>query len=559
MLLNSEKFHKNLEQLLQKFRLLWPLNSIYVFTFKNKLFNVCYVDEKGAVVYKEPPNVEKPENSFLIFDIGKNGSNTVTETISDFGLNTLFCEQTAAKEPLLIGLVFPGASEKENEVSLICHSILSLYNQNFFDEKLQKSTERSKQVMSEVSVMHEISRAFEGSNSLDNLLHYIVEKSKFLMRTESASLMLHVAETDELEFKVVLGPKSEEVKPFRLPVGKGISGWVAHNRKPILIPDAYKDERFDPTFDKRSGYRTRSILCVPMVHKNKMVGVMTVLNRLDNQPFSEDDKNLMLTFASQAALAIENARLLISALEKERLDKELQVASEIQNLLLPQEIPQIPGLDISATYLPCKEVSGDFYDIIKLDEHRSAFIVADVAGKGIPAAMLVSTMQATLSAYLEGSLDLISIVDKLNLSIIKKSTEDRFITFFICIYDSRFSTITYLNAGHNPPILVRNNKLIHLRTGGLFLGYTPWQYESETIELKENDILTLYTDGLVEAMNEAHEEYSDERLEQVILNNQNNPTHLILKNIESDVNKHIKQTKLDDDFTLAVIKKIPQD
>ena len=228
---------------------------------------------------------------------------------------------------------------------------------------------QTKQMISEMGALHEISRMFESSKNIDALLKYVLEKCMDLMNAEAASSMMVVPDTDELEFKIVLGPKSEGVKPFRLKIGKGLSGWVAENNESVLIPDAYKDSRFDPSFDKRSGFRTRSMLCVPLTYKSKPIGVLTILNRLDGQPFTESDKNLLTTFASQAALAIENAQLLLATIEKERLDKELQVASEIQQLIIPQSLPQIKGLDISAIYVPCKEVSGDFYDIIKITEN----------------------------------------------------------------------------------------------------------------------------------------------------------------------------------------------
>ena len=142
--------------------------------------------------------------------------------------------------------------------------------------------------------------------------------------------MLVIQEANELEFKVTQGPKATAVKPFRLPIGQGISGWVAETGQAVLIPDCYSDPRFDPSFDKRSGYKTRTMLCVPMIHKGIIVGVMSIINRLDLKPFDDNDQLLFTIFASQAALSIENARLVHSAIEKERLDKELQVASEIQ-------------------------------------------------------------------------------------------------------------------------------------------------------------------------------------------------------------------------------------
>jgi len=296
-------------------------------------------------------------------------------------------------------------------------------------------------------------------------------------------------------------------------------------------------------------------LCVPMIHKEKTVGVMTVLNRRDNNPFVEDDKTLMFTFASQAALAIENARLLHEALEKERLDKELQVASEIQNLLIPHQLPEIKGLEVSATYIPCKEVSGDFYDVFKLDEKRAGFVVADVAGKGIPGAMLVSTMQATLMAYLEESSDLVSIVNRLNIRTIKNTTDDRFITFFIGIYDTETSVLNFVNAGHNPPLVLKNGNIVKLDVGGIFIGSLPWEYQTNHIKLEKDDLFVLFTDGLIEAMDDKKEEFGDDRLEDILKQKASFHPQEILEDIELKVGHHIANTKLEDDFTLVVVKK----
>ncbi len=448
---------------------------------------------------------------------------------------------------------FKGKDSTPDLKELIISHYKNVLENGYYNNALSEQRSRSQYILSEISVLHEITRAFEDAKSLDNLLHYIVDHARSLMRTESASLMLHIPETNELEFKVVLGPKSEEVKPFRLAMGKGIAGWVAQNKEPILIPDAYQDERFDPSFDKRSGYRTKSILCVPLLHKGKTIGVMTVLNRLDDEPFNENDKNSIFSFASQAALAIENARLIQTEIEKERLDKELQVAAEIQRLLLPSEIPAFPQLQISASYLPCKEVSGDYFNIFKADENNLIVVVADVAGKGIPAAMMVSNMQAKLAAYLEESRDLISIVTRLN-SMIKNSMEDRFITFFIGIYNSLEEKLSYINAGHNPPILF-NNRIQELKTGGIFIGSLPWQYEKETIAVRKNDILIFYTDGLVEAMNDKKEDFGEKRVFEIIKKNKMKSAEEIQNEIKYAVKKHIQTSQLEDDFTLIVIKK----
>lgn len=459
---------------------------------------------------------------------------------------------------LAINSQLPLFTDRQIEIATFaCNFITSLIDNENLVHNLEGYSERMQKMLKEMITLHEITHALESSDNLDSLLEYIMQKSQNVMTAEAASLMLVIEDTNELEFKVVLGPKAREVKPFRLPIGQGIAGWVAENSEAVLIPDAYSDPRFDPSFDKRSGFVTRSMLCVPMIHKSKVVGVMTLINKLDGLPFNENDQILFTIFASQAALSIENARLLFAAIEKERLDKELQVASEIQRLLIPQKIPHSTYLEIAAEYIPCKEVGGDFYDVIKLDTNRYIFIVADVSGKGIPGALVVSNMQATLRAFLEYSSDLLPVVSKLNESIIKQTTSDRYITFFIGLYDHRKESLTYINAGHNPPLLVNfNGKMEELKTGGIFIGFMPWEYECETIPFQKNDTLVMYTDGLVEAMNSNEEEFDMLRLKNTIKDNRNISSNKLKKEIIGRIHDHIGDNPLSDDFTLLITRRI---
>ena len=477
-----------------------------------------------------------------------------------FNIDLLYPLNTSDKKMTVLGLSDDTINRDDlqiNSFKLLANSFEQFLQNDFLEKSLKRSNQQTKQMISEMGALHEISRMFESSKNIDALLKYVLEKCMDLMNAEAASSMMVVPDTDELEFKIVLGPKSEGVKPFRLKIGKGLSGWVAENNESVLIPDAYNDSRFDPSFDKRSGFRTRSMLCVPLTYKSKPIGVLTILNRLDGQPFTESDKNLLTTFASQAALAIENAQLLLATIEKERLDKELQVASEIQQLIIPQSLPQIKGLDISAIYVPCKEVSGDFYDIIKITENEYVFVVADVSGKGIPGAMLVSTMQAILKAYLEYSTDLKSIITKLNERIIKNTTEDRFITFFFGLYNANDHALTYINAGHNPPILVlENEELQRLEKGGIFIGCLPWEYELETIQLPNHSILALFTDGIVEAMNDKQEEFGEDHLISVLKGGKSLNMDELREQIIKRVKEHRGGNILEDDLTLALFKRV---
>jgi sigma-B regulation protein RsbU (phosphoserine phosphatase) len=456
-----------------------------------------------------------------------------------------------------IGSKIPTFTHRQIDVAHLMANYIGnlLHNDNLLED-LQYFSKRMEQLLDEMGTLHEITHAFESVRKLDSLLEYIMEKSQSVMQTEAASMMLIIEGTNELEFKVALGPKGKEVKPFRLPIGKGISGWVAKTGEPVLIPDCYSDPRFDPSFDKRSGFRTRSMLCLPMIYHDKIMGVMSVLNRKDGNPFNENDQMLFTIFASQAALAIENTRLLQSAIEKERLDKELQVAAEIQHLLIPQQIPDSEFIELAAEYIPCKEVGGDFYDILRLDDNRFVFVVADVSGKGIPGAMVVSNMQATLRAYLEYSADLIPVVSKLNEATIRQTTSDRYITFFIGLYDNRTSSFTYINAGHNPPFIIdKKGDIRELRKGGVFIGYVPWEYESDTLKMNPGDTLIMYTDGLVEAMNNKEEEFEFYRLKHLVKENLSKSPQELRKIIFDKVRDHIGDHPMEDDFTLLIMRR----
>ena len=561
MIMDSIYSSKTLLDIVSIFKNLYQ-NSKVVLLYKNHsdiIDGIEYTSSKPKNLKSYKTNWE-PNGNKSVLKITEIDDSDAVKIFKNYDIDLIYPVNTSNKKITILGLCNNSDSDDDlliNSFKLLANNFEQVLQNDFLEKSLKRSNQQTKQMISEMGALHEISRMFESSKNLDALLTYVLEKCMDLMNAEAASSMMVVEGTDELEFKTVLGPKSEGVKPFRLKIGKGLSGWVAEHNEPVLIPDAYKDSRFDPSFDKRSGFRTRSMLCVPLTYKSKPIGVMTILNRLDGQPFTESDKNLLTTFASQAALAIENAQLLLATIEKERLDKELQVASEIQQLIIPQSLPQIEGLDISAIYVPCKEVSGDFYDIIKINENEYVFVVADVSGKGIPGAMLVSTMQAILKAYLEYSTDLKSIITKLNDRIIKNTTEDRFITFFFGLYNAEKCTLTYINAGHNPPILVLNDdRLQRLEKGGIFIGCLPWDYEFETIQLPKSSILALFTDGIIEAMDDQQEEFGEDRLIEILKKGKSLPMAEVKEQLINRVKKHRGGKALEDDLTLALFKRV---
>jgi phosphoserine phosphatase RsbU/P len=392
---------------------------------------------------------------------------------------------------------------------------------------------------------------------LEKLLSIILHLATKNLNAERGTIYLIDEKTKELWSKVLKG--GEGLVEIRLPIGTGISGTVAATGETINLKDASKDSRFYSGFDKRSGFRTKTMLCMPMKNRHdKIIGVFQIINKRKGA-FDNEDELFLKAFSEHAALAVENARLYQTSMESERVQKELQIAGEIQQRLLPKEIVPIPHYEIAAVAQPCTSVGGDFYDVITLGNNRYAFVMADVTGKGVPAALMVSTLHASLRAYIQANTDLSELTSKLNNLVYENSPSERFITFFIMILDCEAHSVSYVNAGHNFPYIFRpqSREVVELQASGLPLGMLDnMKYEEKQINLGRHDVLAMYTDGVTEAMDKSKQQYSEERLKQTINNALVSPARTIKDNILEDVRAFVGQEPPSDDLTLLVLKQV---
>jgi sigma-B regulation protein RsbU (phosphoserine phosphatase) len=275
--------------------------------------------------------------------------------------------------------------------------------------------------------------------------------------------------------------------------------------------------------------------------------------------FSREDETFLEAFSVHAALAIETARLHKDIVEMERIEKELEIAGTIQRRLLPKELPVLAGYEVDAVARPTKLVGGDYYDFISLADGKYALVIADVSGKGIPAALLVSTLHASLHAYIDGISNLASLVGKLNNVVHGDTEPERFITMFIGILDPSGGTITYVNAGHCFPYVVRSKQvsIASLAATGLPVGmFEGVEFEQMTHTLEPGDFLVLYTDGVTEAMNRSFEEYGEMRFRQVMVGYSNQSAGGFLGGIVADVEKFVAGEPQSDDLTMMVVKRV---
>jgi len=296
-------------------------------------------------------------------------------------------------------------------------------------------------------------------------------------------------------------------------------------------------------------------LIVPMQIQGKVKGLIILGKRVNNLEYSDYDVEFIYSVGSLAIISLENRRLFKEALEKQKLEEELEFARDIQQNLLPSQIPPTNNFDIAAINLPSKQVGGDYFDIIKVDEGKYIIAIADVSGKGIPASLLMANMQAFLQVISKQNIDIATATALINDLITQNTSDGRFITFFWGLLDDNEKKLTYVNAGHNPPILVRQNKIIRLSEGGIILGVmkTIMPYNSNSIDLESGDKIILFTDGVSEAMNPYSEEFSENRLEQIAINTSSLSAAETMNNIRKEIEEFVQGAPQSDDLTMLII------
>jgi sigma-B regulation protein RsbU (phosphoserine phosphatase) len=399
------------------------------------------------------------------------------------------------------------------------------------------------------------SKMLNSTLNLNKLLKLILELATQNLDAERGTIYLVDHERKELWSKVL---KGKELVEIRLPVGTGIAGHVAKSGKTVNLEDAWKDKRFYSGYDMRTGFKTKSMLCMPLKNREgKIIGVFQIINKAAGF-FTEADERFLEAFSDHVALAIENAQLHEAMLEKERMEKEIEIAARIQQALLPKQLPKIPSYDLDAAAIPCKSVGGDYYDIIQLDPHRYVMVVADVSGKGVPAALLVSTLQASLHAYIQMGGELDELVKRLNAVVFKNTSSERFITLFASVLDTRNHLLSYVNAGHNYPVWINEERKVAfgLSEGGIPLGMLPnAKYEIASTALRPKDLMVFYTDGVTEAKNKSFRDYGEERLKVCIERSVGLEAHAIKSRIVEDIRRFTGPEQQSDDLTLVVLKR----
>ncbi len=301
---------------------------------------------------------------------------------------------------------------------------------------------------------------------------------------------------------------------------------------------------------------TGAEVMVPFQLQGEAHGLLILGERMSHAYYSDSEINFLSSLCNLAAMAIDNARLFEESLAMQRLEEELNLAHTIQEKLLPREMPVFPGCELKAYHVPTKQVGGDYFDLIKIDPDTLCLAIADVSGKGFPAALLMANLQSAFHALIGTGMRLVEVCERLNEIVYENTDFDKFITFFTAIYNSTDKTLKYVNAGHNYPFLVGNDgKIVRLDKGGLMLGVMEnVRFEVGSERIKSGDLLYMFTDGVNEAMNTKDEQFTEERLEKLLSQNANLTAEGLLDLIRSQVSAFVGDAAQSDDITQLCAK-----
>ena len=399
--------------------------------------------------------------------------------------------------------------------------------------------------------------ALGSERDLGRLLDLILREACALVRADRASLFLVDAQRGELVTRIAQG-----VAEIRLPLGRGIAGSVADSGILINIPAAYADARFDPENDRRSGYQTRSILCLPLIdHHDTVVGVIQVLNRLDGLAFGRHDELLLAALCAQAAVSISTARLMQAELENQRLARDLELARSIQMGLLPGVPPTIPGWRFAGFARSCDQTGGDYYDFLPTANGGCDVVIGDVSGHGIGAALLMSTARASLRAMHGPGSDPGVIITRLNHLLEQDMADDTFMSFAYAQLGAD-GKCALVNAGHEVPLFYRQaGGFDDVDIGGLLLGLLPdMEYEVTPVpHLVVGDMMVMFTDGIFEAQAPpGFEPFGIQRMREVIATYAGFGAIAVRDALVSAVDAWLAGHPQHDDMTLVVVERVAE-
>jgi len=402
----------------------------------------------------------------------------------------------------------------------------------------------------------EVTRRLATPFDLTTMLTQVIDAARAVLHADRGTVFLYDSRTKELYSTVATG-----VETLRFPASRGIAGECADTRKVINVPDCYADPRFNRETDRKTGYRTRCLLTVPLIgYDESLVGVMQVLNKKKGV-FTREDQRIATALAAQCAVAIQRMQMLADLVEKEKMERELAVARDIQARVLPKAVPRLAGYDLAGWSRPADQTGGDIFDIIAMDGNRLMLLLGDATGHGIGPALSVTQVRAMLRIAIRLGADLDSAFRHINDQLVDDLPDNRFVTAFLGLLDTEHHRVLY-HAGGQGPLLhfhAASGKCDWLGASTIPMGFVAGMPlpAPRSYELEPGDILALITDGIYEYEDSRSEPFGEERVGELVRRHQDEPMSRLLELIVQEVERFAGPAPQNDDMTLLLVRRLP--
>ena len=413
-----------------------------------------------------------------------------------------------------------------------------------------KLIRRAKRKSAEAESLYEVGKLMSGTLQLEELLNLIVDQVSNLVNVDVATIYIVNPKDGSIEDIVSKGVPDDLKSKLPTKIGLGICGLVAKTGETMVVNDVSKSAQYIQICPE-----LKSEIALPLKSRDEVIGVFNLESSKLNA-YSSNDKELLETFASQAAVSIERAKLYEQAMEQKALEDELAIARRIQSTFLPKKNPRVPGFDIAGVNISSEAVGGDYYDFINIVDNQIGIAIGDVSGKGIGAALIMAAFRASLKAEIRNNYAIRTIFNKVNSLLFESIERENYVTAVYGVLDTKNSVFTFSNAGHNPPLLFKKGgDILELTEGGLALGMFPDStYEERPVYLNHGDMLLFYTDGITEAQDTEAQEYGVARLKKQIEKSSELSAREIIDGVIEAVLKYKGRDSALDDLTMIMVK-----
>lgn len=418
----------------------------------------------------------------------------------------------------------------------------------------EHETDRLRRAVEELTVLNRIAQAVGASNTVQDVIDELVKQTIRCLHAEQVVISL-VDKLSGADPKTVVRHRASGSLPeFHLT--QGLLGLMQHSGTPFLSNDPHGDEKLRGL---RLPADLDSLLCVPLTVKGEIIGILAACNRKQGNAFDLEDQRLLSIIASQSAQVLDNARLREEERELEKIQRDLKLAREIQVGLLPDRAPALEGYELAASSIPALSVGGDYYDFVPLGADRLGICLGDVSGKGVPAALLMSNLQATIRGQAPINEDAAGCLNWANQLLYRSTPIEKFATVFFGILDPLTHRLNYTNAGHEHPIWLPSDggEPQRLATGGLMLGILPdFSYLQETVPIEPGDLVFVYSDGATDATDDQDRPFGEETLLEVLRDSRGESAGAVLERVAAAITAHVGGAEPIDDITLLALKRL---